>query len=143
MQMICQNRACGKEFEAKRKTAKYCSRRCSMAASRAGDQGDPTPAEPGQRTGRAIPVSELERWTRTALGKVGRVDTWAGQAALVLAARIDIGGAETGSALASMIKEHAAAMDRALAEASSGDPVEQLQDEVAKRRREHTNTGAG
>jgi hypothetical protein len=134
MEMICQGPDCGIVFEAKRKNAKYHDKACSVRASRAGRLGEATPAGPGR--GRRVPVavaSELGRTTRRALEAVDRVDTWAGQAALVLAARIDRGGAETGSALASMIKEHALAMDRALAEARQGDPVEALQDGVAKR----------
>jgi len=90
---------------------------------------------PGRAKRQAVNVrSHLAKWTRVTLAEVDRVDTWAGQAALVLAARIDQGGAETGSALASMIREHALAMDRALAEARQGDPLEARQDEVARRR---------
>src|SRR5215471_15590890 len=129
MEMVCQS--CGAVFDAKRKTAKYCTRRCSMRASRAGELGEPTPAAPGQGKTKAPVTSHLERWTRHALEEVRRVDTWAGQAALVLAARIDGGGAETGSALASMIKEHAAAMERATKEAAPDDPVAALQNRVA------------
>lgn len=142
--MICQAPTCGKVFEAKRKTAKYCSRRCSMRASRSGELGEPTPAVNGQGRKRPEVPSDLERWTYHALAEVKRVETWAGQAALVLARRIDAGGAETGSALASMVTTHAAAMDRALAEAAPDDPVARLQaqvaDELAGRR---ANTGTG
>jgi hypothetical protein len=141
--MICQNPACGQTFEAKRKTAKYHSRACSMAASRAGQLGEPTPAPPGRARRQPVAVkSHLEKYTRAELVAVGRVETSAGQAALVLAARIDQGGAETGSALASMVREHAAAVDRALAESRQGDPLEARQDEVAQRRADHERDAA-
>lgn len=144
--MVCQGPNCGQVFTAKRKFAKYCCRACSVRASRAGQLGEPTPAPAGAGPGRAKrkPVkvrSDLEKWTRSALAEVNRVEHWAGQAALVLAARIDQGGAETGSALASMVREHALAMDRALGAAAPDDPVAALQDEVARRRERNTAAG--
>ena len=81
MEMVCQAPTCGKVFEAKRKTAKYCSRRCSMRASRSGELGEPTPAANGQGRRRPEVPSDLERWTMHALAEVKRVETWAGQAA--------------------------------------------------------------
>ena len=147
MEMICQGPNCGIVFEAKRKTAKYHDKACSVRASRAGQLGEPTAAPatapgPGRSKRAAVPVkSLLEKYTRAELAKVKRVDTSAGQAALVLAARIDQGGAETGSALASMISEHAKAMDRATAEAAPDDPVKARQDEVARIRERHARTG--
>lgn len=137
MEMVCQAPRCGCTFEAKRKTAKYCSRKCSMRANRARARGDVPAAEPG----RPQAQSRLEEVTRSELAAVRRVETSAGQAALVLAARIDAGGAETGSALASMVREHAAAMDRALAGVAPRDPVGARQDEVARRREQHAGAG--
>lgn len=135
MQMICQGPACGKTFEAKRRVAKYCSTKCSVAASRAGKRGQPTPAagggpaEPGtrgqQRGGRPAVVvsSEIHATSLETLTAAGKVRTWSGQSALLLAQRLDQGGAETGSALATMITAHAAAMERALAGDTEDDPV--------------------
>ena len=71
---------------------------------------------------------------------MGRLDTSAGQAALILAMRIDHSDGETGAAVASMVKEHAAAMERALSEAAPDDPVKARQDEVAARRERNTAT---
>jgi hypothetical protein len=45
------------------------------------------------------------------------------------------------SALAAAVKEHAAAMDRALREAAPDDPVKARQDEVARIRERHARTG--
>lgn len=144
MQMICQGPDCGQVFEAKRGWAKYCGKQCSVRASRAGQLGEPTPAPPGatgRRKRQAVKVNvTLARYTRAELAAVERLETAAGQAALVLALRIDGGGAETGSALASMVKEHAAAMERALSESAPDDPVKARQDEVARRRERHART---
>ena len=143
MLMICQGPNCGVEFEAKRKNAKYHDKACSVRASRAGQLGEPTPASGGPGRAKRKPVevhSRLARFTESELSALGRLETSAGQAALILAQRIDSGGAETGSALASMVKEHAAAMDRALAEAAPDDPVKARQDEVARRRERNAAT---
>jgi hypothetical protein len=78
--------------------------------------------------------SGLARATRAELSAAGRVTSAAGQAALLLARRIDGGGAETGAALAAMIREHAQAMERALRDGQAADPVKDRQDEVAQRR---------
>lgn len=146
MRMICQGPGCGQVFEAKRKNAKWCSRKCSMRASRAGQLGEPTPAPDGAEASapeeRPEVHTELLPATRDELKRAGRETSWAGWAALALAARIDAGGAETGSALASMIKEHAAAMERALRGGKTGDPVEKRQDEVAARRAEREHATA-
>jgi hypothetical protein len=120
-----------------------------MAASRAGDLGVPTPAAglggPGEvavstRGRKRAPVvvrSRLYKTTLAELRKAGRVETHGGQAALVLAQRIDQGGAETGSALAAMIREHAAAVDRALAGDNALDPVTPIENSASDKRRLH------
>ena len=61
--------------------------------------------------------------------------------ALILARRIEGGGAETGAALASMIREYAAAMERAMKEGPAADPVRAAQDEVARRRASRSTAG--
>lgn len=135
--MVCQGPGCGKEFEARRATAKYHDKACSVRASRAGQLGEPTVARPGRPKRPVVNVDvHLARYTRSELSAVKRLETSSGQAALVLALRIDAGGAETGSALASMVREHAAAMERALAETVTDDPLAQLQASVAKGRAE-------
>jgi len=62
--------------------------------------------------------------TRAALEAAGRMSHWAGQAALLVAARIDATQVE-GSPLASMIKAHRDSMKAALGEAAeSGDELD-------------------
>jgi hypothetical protein len=135
VQMICQGPGCGRPFEAKRRTAKYCSTKCSVAASRAGKLGTPTPAagaEPEQGAPRAQrgggrPVvevtSDMFASSLEVLEAAGKARTWSGQSALLLAQRLDQGGAETLSALATAITAHAAAMERALTGDNEDDPV--------------------
>lgn len=133
--MICQGPGCGVVFDAKRKRAMYHSRACAQRAHRAGKTGgDPVPAPEGVKAGSQeelpLELGRLAEYTERSLAEVGRLDTWAGQSALVLARRIDLGGAETGAALAAMIRTHAEAMDRALDEAAPDDPVAKAQARV-------------
>lgn len=96
---------CQVPFEAKRASAKYCSPRCRVRATRAraAGQGDspagvavPPPAVPGGVE--AAAVAEL-----TAAGRLG---TSGGQSALVLARRIDTSAAtEMGAGLAALVKQ--------------------------------------
>ena len=150
MLMICQGPTCGLVFEARRRTAKFCHTRCSVAASRAGAQTEPTPAPPGAvageqagagRSNRGMPAPPREslkfepqvyETTLAELEAAGRVRTSAGQVALWLAARIDAGSAETGSAAAALAEKHAAAVTRALAAGSEDDPVAKIQNEAAE-----------
>lgn len=136
--MVCQGPNCGKTFEAKRKTAVYCCNGCSVRASRAGQLGKPTPADGAVRKPRV--GSAMLRSTRTELAAAGRVGSSAGQRALLLAKRLDVSGQETGAAVAALCREHASAMDKALAAGAATDPVQQLQDEVGTRRRERAKS---
>lgn len=155
MRMICQGPGCGKTFEAQRRNAKYCSTKCSVAASRSGNLGTPTAADadadaapggPGRsnrgKPGKARPKSKgrprVYETTLETLRKAGRVDTYGGQVALVLADRLDAAGTETAAALASVAREHAAAVDRALAGDQAGDPVAAREHEVDARRQRFT-----
>jgi hypothetical protein len=148
--MICQGPRCGKVFTAKRRTAKFCSTKCSVAASRAGELGTPTPADgdadaapgggrsnrgsPGKRK-RARPSrgSRVYEETLRTLRTAGKVDTYGGQVALVLAERLDAAGGETLAALATAANAHAAAVDRALAGDNENDPVAALERSAAER----------
>ena len=106
---------CPAEFEAKRSTAKYCSRKCSMRASRL-----PKPSRPPEVPGQALTAATLAE-----LQAARRAGTAAGEAVLVLARRIDAGDRETGAALASLVREHRAALASALDDADlAADPVE-------------------
>jgi hypothetical protein len=111
---------CSAEFEAKRKTAKYCSRRCSMRASR----------QPKAEADAVMPVDpDSELWTATLdeLTSAGRVASSSGQAALILARRIDSASGETGSGLAALVKQHGASLADALKGArAESNPLDEL-----------------
>lgn len=112
---------CKVPFEAKRATAKYCSRRCSVRASRAGVAGSRC-IEP-QAAGDAVESS-----TMAELAEVGRVDSPAGQCAIVLAKRIDT-GRESGAGLAALVREHRAALAAAMKDGEPGfSPVDMLRE---------------
>jgi hypothetical protein len=73
--------------------------------------------------------------TRTALESAGRLDTPAGQAALALAGRLDLGNDDTGSSVASVAKEFRATLAEALAGAVVElDALDDLKDELRVRR---------
>ena len=111
---------CSEPFEAKRNTAKYCSPRCRVRAAR---QPKPEPAA----TMPADPDSEL--WTATLgeLAAAARVASASGQAALLLARRLDSAAVETGSSVAAMVREHRAALADALkGAAAEANPLDEL-----------------
>lgn len=108
--------SCGGRFQAKRRAAKYCSDRCRKRASRAPE------APPARREGASLTAlpppppdaSGLLALARHKLEAAGRFDTWEGQAALQIAAILDSGVQDTGSAIAALHRELRAAMSVAL-----------------------------
>jgi hypothetical protein len=110
---------CPAEFDAKRAAAKYCSERCRKRAQR---QPAPAAALPMP----ADPDSELWSATLAELAVAGRVNCASGRAALALARRIDAGG-DTGSAVASMVREHRAALaDAVKGQMAAVNPMDEL-----------------
>lgn len=120
---------CGNSFEAKRAAAKYCGEVCRKRAQRqpggvkAADVAPTPPAadEPSPEPGptAAATTAELER--------ADRLNTAIGQAALVLAKRIDASSTETGGSLASLVREHRATMAEALRDTDGqADPLDEL-----------------
>ncbi len=106
---------CGKVYEAKRSTSKYCSSGCRARMSTTAG----TIAVPVVET----PVG-LAETTRQHLAKVGRLDTVPGQQALLLAYRIE--GAHDG-AVAGLSKELREVMTVATAGlAQVADPMDEL-----------------
>ncbi|MFD1656985.1 hypothetical protein ACFSL4_01725 [Streptomyces caeni] len=137
MQKRCE--ACTAVFEAKRNTAKYCSDRCRVRASRR--PKDTAAPAPDRVT--AVPSGDqaggesLAGAARTELEGAGRLQTAAGMAVLALARRIDANTAETGSSLAAMVREFRAALADALKGAGeAADPVDEL-----KARRDRKRAG--
>lgn len=119
---------CGEQFEAKSKRAKYCSDRCRQRRHRgAGSVAD-------VRT-LPTPTATVEAQTRTKLEEVDRLDTPLGQAALVLARRLDDGIRETGAGLASLTKQFQATFEAATANVQQAQsPLDKARDELAERR---------
>jgi hypothetical protein len=122
---------CSAEFDTKRKATKYCSDRCRQRAHR-----QPKPEPAAQMP--ADPDSEL--WTATLgeLTEAGQVASASGQAALLLARRLDSQLTETGSSVAAMVREHRAALADALKGAKA--EVNPL-DELRARRERKLDTG--
>jgi hypothetical protein len=125
---------CGRVYEAKASTSRYCGSGCRARASEgippsvadAGVVPLPSPAESS---------GELASSIRRTLTDAGRLDTWQGQAALSIAARIDA-GEDSGSAIAALQRELRATMVEAMR--GVGAPrsaVSAMRDELAARRR--------
>jgi hypothetical protein len=142
VQVTCEC-GCGKVFEGQRRSARFASATCRKRASRAPKDpaarpkrpaGKATPAarETPAKTPKAAPVSKFEVATRQELDKIGQADSMLGQQVLIVARRMS-SGAETGSALATLSKEHSRLMATLGAGAKAQvDPV----DEVSRRREE-------
>lgn len=116
MQRRCDR--CGKSYEAKRPTSKYCSSSC-----RARQSQSPKPVAdlPTKRTG-----TDLHAVTERELTEAGRLDTVLGRQALELAQRIT-SSQETGSAVASLSKEFRAVMEAAMEGVGiAADPLDEL-----------------
>jgi hypothetical protein len=102
--------SCGKTLKSANPRARYCNSGCRANATRKRAQALPalhTAPEP-------VEVSHaVAEATLAELSAAGRESTALGTAALALAARIDV-GADTGSALASAVKQLGATMAEAL-----------------------------
>lgn len=131
--------SCGKSFEAKRATAKFCSERCRKRAQRGGNGGTvvalglvPPAAREDERSG----PGPLETAARTELDSVGRAETLAGGVVLALARRIDNAGPDdTGSGFAALTKELRASLAAAVAGAERSDEVDRVRREMEAKRR--------
>lgn len=153
MEVTCAE--CNEPFEAKRRTARFCSDKCRVrhhrkkgpklpvavkkaaaaATARAAlddaDHDEPLPTEPPEED--EGPVEEsVQATVRAELVKAGKHRTVMGQSALVLARRLDLPAMDTGSAVAALVKQLEATLDAALAGAEEEeDELEQM-----RRRRE-------
>lgn len=128
---------CGKTYEAKRKTSKFCGDTCRARHTRATAA---KAAATGTSRATAQVVVDYDRpplsaAVRAELEEVKRQDTALGQVALSLALRIET-GMDTGSAMASLSKEMRAALADALRGAKDTQSgLEGIRDELAARRR--------
>jgi hypothetical protein len=116
--------ACGRSFDAERKTAKYCGPTCRKRKQRRGASVDALPAPPQ-------PIAQsLADAVRADLELAGRLDTALGRQAVQLAERM-ASPFDTGSAIAALSRELRAVMSEALKDSSTAaDPL----DELAQRR---------
>jgi hypothetical protein len=114
--------SCGDEFEAHHRSARYCSGRCRKRASRGHVMAVPDvptdpPGPPDEPAGAVEPPpGRLSAATRAELAAVSRVESSAGQQALMLAERLDA-GQDTGSGIAALSRELRATMVVAMADA--------------------------
>jgi hypothetical protein len=77
-----------------------------------------------------LPSGSLIAVTSQELADAGRLESPAGRAALILAARIDVSvfSADTGSSVASLVRQFHASLAEALKDAGeASDPVDELQ----------------
>lgn len=135
---------CGKPFEAKRSTAKFCGATCRKRASRRGpaltvvDQGEQQ--QPDDETPPAPPaVVDLVGVYRSALTEVDRLDTPLGQHVLVLAAKM-VSAFETGSGVAALSRQLDAVFDKAMKGVTRGDAVDEFTERL---RRKQAGLGDG
>jgi hypothetical protein len=130
---------CPAEFEAKRASARYCSERCKKRAQRSPDR-TAAAAQPGKAPDlpAALAPGGLTAATAAKLDAAGRLDGPEGQAALILATRIDLSpfSAETGASVAALVRQLHATLAEALAGArKASDPVEDELRTARERRR--------
>lgn len=117
--------SCGSEYEAKRKTSKFCSTRCRVRAHERQETVAEFPLQPPEALGEGS--GPVETVTRRILGEAERVDTVLGQQAITLAGRLDRPGSDTGSSVAALSKEFRAVMDAAMAGVGvAADPLDEL-----------------
>lgn len=119
--------ACGRLYETVRDSSRTFSDRCRKQ-KQAGVTAPPS-ARPD-----AVAGTALESATRVELVAVGRLDTAKGQAALLLARRIDA-GTDTGAAIAALAGQWRQTLEAALQSASRPDSaLDGVRDELARRR---------
>lgn len=130
MERACDS--CGEVYEAKRKTSRWCSERCRKRGQRGAVRV--LPAVPAEES-KTEPFSvTLVRSTEQQLRDAGRLESWLGQHAVALAARISA-GKDTSSGLAALSREFRTTMQEALRGAdASGSAVLRHRDELAARR---------
>ncbi len=137
MQVQCHQ--CGQPFEAERPHAKWCSATCRKQNQRASGASVTELRPAGQAEEEPVEVGPVTGATWRKLEEAERLDTPEGMTALALAHRLDHGGRDTGSALASVARELRATLAEALKGAAvEADPV----DEIRARRERKLANGA-
>lgn len=131
--------SCGKAYSAKTARSRFCSATCRVRASRGVvvpiESAKAAPSDPRPPAQQLVGVTGA---TYRELEVAERLDTAYGQAAIVLARRIDA-GRDTGSAIATMTRQ----LRETLAEALKGARREDSKlDELTQRRLERLHRGA-
>ncbi len=122
MQRECES--CGLAYTARRASSRFCGDTCGKRSQRARAAGMPFLA--ASVDDREAPPSELERVVVRELEAVGRLESVAGQIALLLAGRIG-SRRETGAATASLARQFSVTMDEALGGvAKAADPLDEI-----------------
>lgn len=122
MRKVCEG--CGEEFEAKRRSAKYCGATCRQRAHRRPAKlvAVPTAPEPPREPQTTWTDDGLAEATRRSLEKAGRLGTELGAAAMLLARRLDkVAFDETGGGVASLMKEYRATLAEATKDVETAD----------------------
>lgn len=130
MEVTC---TCGTVFEARHPKARYCSDRCRKRKGKAEATVTELPTQATSDEG----LASVESTTAEALSTAGRLETPLGQTCLVLARRLDRPGLDTGSAVAAVAKQLEVMLASATRGAGGATAPQQLQDELAERRRRH------
>lgn len=124
---------CASRYQPARVTSKYCSDRCRKRAQRAHLAEPRTPREEQPVAPRRHGVGPVTAAVLEELRAADRHGSALGQACLTLAARVDAGQAESGSALAALNRELRATL---LATLQAGAAPSDALDEIARKRQE-------
>lgn len=128
---------CGTEFVAKRAASVYCKPACKKRAfdQRAAQRAEQAKPQVSTSPKRPERSTDLTDRITAELEGAGRLDSVAGQQALLLARRLEDPDTSFGSAAASLSKELREVMAEAMAGvAQADDPAQAVQDELKKRR---------
>jgi len=127
---------CRMPYTAKRPSSRYCTERCRKRAQRMPKAAAAQLAQVADiQLGDVLGVGSLTVATLKELTAAGRVDTSMGQAALLMARRLDSRGMDTGSAIAALVREHRSTLEDAIKNATrASDPLDQLAEKRADRR---------
>lgn len=116
---------CGKVFSAKRPNAKTCGDTCRKRVQRNPNIAAEAPAVTDPDPASEIPVG-LVASTVSELAKAGRENSALGQAAILLAYRLERSQVDTGSSVAAMVKQHGSTLAEALKAAESASMIDEL-----------------
>ncbi len=117
---------CGRTYTFMRSTSRYCGSACRALGP--GPGGNVVLLHtPGQTLPAPTRDTSTYDQAHAELAAADRLDTLLGSALLRLAARIDANATDTGSALASMVKQLQSTREAALADVHAGaDPLDEL-----------------